>query len=446
MINSLGFSKPLRYSLKGHRRLRVSDYRIIYRIEINEKQQSHHKVVIIAIKHRKNMYLIYMRLPIYLDYMSTTPTDPRVAAKMRPYLTMNDNGVFANAASTHYYGRQAKAAIEIAREQVALLISATPDEIIWTSGATEANNLALKGAALFYQRQGKHIVTCTTEHKSVLAPLRYLATLGFDITYLKPQTDGLLNLTKLEQALRADTIMVSIMQVNNEIGVIQNIEAIGALTRARGILFHVDAAQSVGKIPVDVKKNQIDLLSCTAHKFYGPKGIGALYVRGKPRLHLVPQIHGGEQEHNLRSGTLATHQIVGMGEASRIALEEMADDNERILSLRQRFWSHLEHLILPNTQRIQLNGHATQRIASNLNINFGNLDAEILLTALDDLAISTGSACNSLSLEPSHVLLAIGIPRQLAANALRFSFGKFTTIEEVDYAAKQVKRVITALS
>lgn len=379
-----------------------------------------------------------MQKPIYLDYMATTPVDKRVALKMQNYLTYD--GIFGNPASTHIYGQQAKAAVEEARQQVAQLIGASVDEVVWTSGATEANNLAIKGASLFYQRQGKHIVTCQTEHKAVLASCRYLETLGFTVTYLKPKADGLIDLMQLEQALRQDTILVSLMHVNNEIGVIQDITAVGKVTRERGILLHVDAAQSVGKIDVDVKKMQVDLLSLTAHKFYGPKGIGALYVRGNPRLHLTPQIHGGEQEHNLRSGTLAVPQIVGMGVACNIAQQEMFAEQQRILHLRQLFWQEVK-----DSGKIFINGNLEQRVAGNLNISFADIDGEILLSALSDVAISTGAACGSLAFEPSHVLLSLGIARELAANSLRFSFGRFTTEEEVRYAAQHVRDVVNKL-
>jgi cysteine desulfurase len=386
-----------------------------------------------------------LRTPIYLDYMATTPVDPRVAAKMQHYLTMENGSIFANPASQHFYGRQAKAAIDEARNQTAALLNATSDEIIWTSGATEANNLALKGAALFYQRQGKHLITCATEHHAVLAPLRYLETLGFAVTYLKPEADGLLDLKKLEQAFRPDTLLVSLMHVNSEIGVIQNLAAVGKLTRTRGVLFHVDAAQSAGKIALDVKQMQIDLLSLTAHKFYGPKGIGALYVRGNPRLHLAPLIHGGEQERNMRAGTLAPHQIAGMGEACRIAQQEIISEKEnaRVLALREYFWNEIK--MLPG---LIINGCTApnQRIAGNLNISFHGIDSEVLLAALDnDIAVSTGSACSSTAFDPSHVLLALGLPRQLAASSLRFSFGRYTTRDEVDYAAKHLKTVVTKL-
>jgi cysteine desulfurase len=379
-----------------------------------------------------------MRLPIYLDYMATTPVDPRVAAKMQQYLTVD--GVFGNSASPHIYGYAAKEVIDDARAQVAALISASPSEIIWTSGATEANNLAIKGAANFYKRQGRHIITCKTEHKAVLDVCKYLEVHGFEVTYLQPEFDGLLDLNKLAEAIRDDTILVSIMHVNNEIGVIQNIAAIGALTRARGILFHVDAAQSVGKIPIDVKQMQIDLMSITAHKIYGPKGIGALYVRGEPKLHLDAQIHGGGQEHGLRSGTLPTHQIVGMGEALALAGKEMQHEQEKILALRNRFLQGLLEL-----GGVDINGSLVRRIAGNLNFSFADIDGETLIAALKDLAISTGSACTTLSFEPSYVLRALGLKGARLHNALRFSFGRFTTDEEIDFALDCIKNAVRAL-
>lgn len=382
-----------------------------------------------------------MRLPIYLDYMATTPVDARVAAKMQHYLTID--GVFGNPASSHFYGRQAQEAVDAARAQVAELINAVPAEIVWTSGATEANNLALKGAAHFYQRQGKHIITCATEHKAVLAPLRSLESVGFAVTRIRPAANGLIDIAKLEELLRErrDTILVSVMHVNNEIGVIQDIAAIGKLTRAYGALLHVDAAQSVGKIAVDVHACNIDLLSCTAHKFYGPKGIGALYVRGKPRLHLTPQIEGGDQERALRSGTLAVHQIVGMGEACAIAAAEMESEQQRVLALRQRFWAAIKEL-----PGIMLHGDLERRVAGNLNVSFAaGIDVEVLLAALSDIAVSHGAACSSLTMEPSHVLLSLGVMRDMAGRAVRFSFGRFTTLEEVDYATQHVCEVVRAL-
>lgn len=437
-----------------------------------------------------------MRIPIYLDYMATTPVDPRVAAKMQHYLTADADGVFGNPSSSHYYGYQARAAVDNARRQLASLINAAPDEIIWTSGATEANNLALKGAAQFYQRQGKHIVTSATEHHAVLEPLRYLATQGFDITYLHPASNGLLNLAELEEILRrrTDTIMVSVMHVNNEIGVIQDIAAIGQLTRAHGVLLHVDAAQSVGKIAVDVRASNIDLLSCTAHKIYGPKGVGALYVRGKPRLHLVPQVHGGGQERALRAGTLAVAQIVGMGEACALAECEMADEGARVFALRQHFLqsiknccsAHVKSNVRSSAQldvpddalpfnaqtdtslcgaqfgmqcgaqfgmqcgaqlriQMQVHGDLEKRVAGNLNVSFIGIDAEVLLAAFSDIAVSHGAACNSFTMEPSHVLLALGVSRETAASAIRFSFGRFTTRAEVDYAIQHVCDVLEKL-
>lgn len=379
-----------------------------------------------------------MRLPIYLDYMATTPVDPRVAAKMQQYLTID--GVFGNPASEHFYGYQARAAINEARQQAAKLINADEKDIIWTSGATEANNLAIKGAAQFYQRKGKHIITCKTEHKAVLATCKYLEIHGFEVTYLEPEPDGLLDLCKLKAALREDTILISIMHVNNEIGVVQNVAAIGELARPRGILLHVDAAQSVGKIPIDVQNYKVDLLSFTAHKFYGPKGIGVLYVRGKPRLHLEAQIHGGGQERDLRSGTLATHQIAGMGETCRIAYEEMQEEQARILKLRQHFWDGIKDL-----GEVYANGHLEQRVAGNLNVSFGSVVGETLIAALKDLALSSAAACGSAVLEPSYVLRAIGIKRELAQSAIRFSFGRFTTDDEIDYAITHVREVVQAL-
>lgn len=378
-------------------------------------------------------------MPIYLDYMATTPMDDRILPAM--HACMGQKSAFGNPASMHFYGQQAKALVEEAREQVAQLIGANAAEIIWTSGATEANNLAIKGAALFYQRQGKHIVTLSTEHKAVLMPSRYLTTLGFEVTQLTPRVDGILDLEELKAALRKDTLLVSCAQVNSEIGVIQNIAAIGKITRSRGILLHVDAAQSAGKIAINVKDYNIDLLSLTAHKFYGPKGIGALYVRGTPQLHLTPQIHGGDQEHSLRAGTLAVPQIVGMGEASRLALAEMQNEQKRLLELREHFWKIIS--ALPN---VHINGSMEQRIAGNINICFDGMDGEVLMSALSaDMAISAASACGSLALEPSHVLLALGLDRKRAASSIRFSFGRFTTFEEVDFAAKRVKEVVTKL-
>lgn len=378
--------------------------------------------------------------PIYFDYMATTPVDKRVKQKMLPYL----EDCFGNPASKHHFGRQAKAAVEEARQQVASLINTEPQNIIWTSGATEANNLAIKGAAYFYERQGKHIVTSQTEHKSVLDTCKYLATQGFTITYLTPKQDGIIDLEKLKNALRPDTILVSIMHVNNEIGVIQDIAAIGELTRSKGILFHVDAAQSAGKIPVDSQKLKVDLMSFSAHKVYGPKGVGALYIRSKPQIHLTPQIHGGSQENNLRAGTLATHQIVGMGEAFKIAGLELAEESKRILHLRQTLWDGIKNL--PN---IYLNGYFDHtfdhRISGNLNISFATIDSEILLAALPNLAVSSASACINDTTEGSYVLKVLGVPDNLAASSIRFSLGRYTTQDEVDFAIKYLNDIIPKL-
>jgi cysteine desulfurase len=374
--------------------------------------------------------------PIYLDYMATTPIDPKVAKKMQFYLT--DNSVFGNSTSQHFYGFQANAAIEDARLQVATLINTTPESIVWTSGASEANNLAIKGSVYFYQRQGKHIVTCKTEHKSVLDSCKYLETQGFSVTYLTPKQDGLIDLQTLKQVLRPDTILVSIMHVNNEIGVIQDIAAISELTHSQGILFHVDATQSIGKIPIDLQKIKIDLMSFSAHKICGPKGIGALYIRQKPKLHLVPQIHGGEQEHGIRSGTLPTHQIVGMGEACNIANQEMVSENQRLLTLREHLWQELKSL-----GNIYLNGSLTNRVSGNLNISFEDIDGELLVAALKDVALSSSAACNKT--QTSHVLKAIGVPDKLAFNTIRISIGRFTTAAEIELVIKHIKKIVTKL-
>ncbi len=380
-----------------------------------------------------------MTRPLYLDYMATTPVDERVAQLMWRYLTKDTE--FGNPASlSHSYGWQAAAAVENAREQVAALINAEVDEIIWTSGATEANNIAIKGAARFYRRQGNHIVTCLTEHKAVLDPCEALEREGFTISYLKPQSNGLLDLQSVAAALRPDTLLVSIMHGNNEIGVIQNLSALGQLIRDRGILFHVDAAQSAGKIPIDVKNMAIDLMSFSAHKVYGPKGIGALYIRKRPRLRLEPLAQGGGQEQGLRPGTLPVHQIVGMGEAFRIAKEEMTAENARILQLRHRLWTGLKQL-----DEVWLNGDEEQRLAGNLNISFGGIDAQALMTGLTSLAVSSGSACLSGHGEPSHVLRAIGLSDALSRSALRFSIGRFTSEEEIDLAISEVVRMVQRL-
>lgn len=380
-----------------------------------------------------------MKLPIYMDYSATTPVDPRVAKKMMDYLTME--GDFGNPASrSHSFGWKSEEAVKQARKQVADLINADPKEIVWTSGATESDNLAIKGAAHFYQKKGKHIVTCKTEHKAVLDTCRQLEREGFEVTYLDPETNGLVDLGKLEAALREDTILVSIMHVNNEIGVIQDIEAIGEITRPRKIVFHVDAAQSAGKVPIDLEKMKVDLMSFSAHKIYGPKGMGALYVRRKPRVRLEAQIHGGGHERGLRSGTLATHQIVGMGEAFRIAKEEMASESERIRMLRDRLWDGIKDI-----EEVYINGDLEHRIAGNFNVSFNYVEGESLLMALKDLAVSSGSACTSSSLEPSYVLRAIGRNDELAHSSIRFTLGRFTTKEEIDYAIEKIRQNISKL-
>ncbi len=380
-----------------------------------------------------------MKLPIYMDYSATTPVDPRVAEKMCSCLTME--GEFGNPASrSHAYGWSAEAMVEEARSQVAALVKADPKEIIWTSGATESDNLAIKGAAHFYQKKGKHIVTAKTEHKAVLDSCRQLEREGFEVTYLDPEPNGLIDLDRLAAALREDTSLVSIMQVNNEIGVIQDIAAIGELTRPRKILFHVDAAQSAGKLPIDLGALNVDLMSFSAHKIYGPKGIGALYVRRKPRVRLEAQMHGGGHERGLRSGTLPTHQIVGMGEAFRIAGEEMVEDNARILSLRNRLWNGLKDM-----EEVYLNGALEQRVAGNLNASFNFVEGESLIMALKDMAVSSGSACTSASLEPSYVLRALGREDELAHSSIRFSIGRFTTPADVDYVVSRIREQVARL-
>lgn len=378
-----------------------------------------------------------LHLPIYMDYSATTPVDPRVAEAMTPYLTEK----FGNPASrSHSFGWVADEAVERAREQVAALVNADPKEIVWTSGATESNNLALKGAANFYADKGKHIVTVQTEHKAVLDTVRELERQGFAATYLDPEPDGLIDLEKLKAALRPDTIIVSVMYVNNEIGVIQDIAAIGELCREKGILFHVDAAQATGKVMIDLQKLKVDMMSFSAHKTYGPKGIGALYVRRKPRVRLEAQMHGGGHERGFRSGTLATHQIVGMGEAFRIAQEEMATENERIRMLRDRLWKGLSGM-----EEVYLNGDMERRVPHNLNVSFNFVEGESLIMAIKDIAVSSGSACTSASLEPSYVLRALGRNDELAHSSIRFTVGRFTTVEEVDYAVKLLQEKIAKL-
>ncbi|KLV07723.1 MULTISPECIES: IscS subfamily cysteine desulfurase [Photobacterium] len=380
-----------------------------------------------------------MKLPIYFDYSATCPVDPRVAEKMMQCLTMDGN--FGNPASrSHRFGWQAEEAVDTAREQVADLLNADPREIVFTSGATESDNLAIKGAAHFYDKKGKHVITCKTEHKAVLDPCRQLEREGFEVTYLEPESNGLIDLAKLRDAIREDTVLVSIMHVNNEIGVIQDIAAIGEICREQKVVFHVDAAQSAGKLPIDVQEMKVDLISLSAHKIYGPKGIGALYVRRKPRIRLEAQMHGGGHERGFRSGTLATHQIVGMGEAFRIAKEEMEQDYQHALVLRNRLLAGLEGM-----EAMTINGDLEQRLPNNLNISFAYVEGESLLMALKDLAVSSGSACTSASLEPSYVLRALGLDDELAHSSIRFSFGRFTTEEEVDYAVSQIRGAVEKL-
>jgi cysteine desulfurase len=375
--------------------------------------------------------------PIYLDYAATTPVDPRVVQTMVPYLYEQ----FGNPASrSHAFGWAAEEAVEIAREHVAALIGADPREIVWTSGATESNNLAIKGAAQFYQTKGKHLITVQTEHKAVLDTMRELERVGFEVTYLPVQDDGLVSMEALKAAIRPDTILVSIMAVNNEIGVVQDINAIGAMLRAKGILFHVDAAQASGKIPLDMSSQCIDLLSLSAHKTYGPKGIGALYVRRKPRVRIEAQMHGGGHERGMRSGTLATHQIVGMGEAYRLAKEAMATENERIRALRDRLLARLSDI-----PEIRVNGHLQQRVPHNLNISFQFVEGESLLMGIKGVAVSSGSACTSASLEPSYVLRALGLSDEVAHSSIRFSIGRFSTEADIDAAAERVRSTVERL-
>ncbi|MGB5304780.1 MAG: IscS subfamily cysteine desulfurase [Gammaproteobacteria bacterium] len=380
-----------------------------------------------------------VNIPIYMDYSATTPVDERVAEIMCTYLTRQ--GQFGNPASrSHPFGWKAEEAVEGARANVARLLNANPKEIIWTSGATESDNLAIKGAAHFYKKNGKHIVTVKTEHKAVLDSCRQLEREGYEVTYLDPEPSGLLDLDKFRAALRDDTTVVSVMHVNNEIGVIQDIAAIGEICRERKIIFHVDAAQSAGKIEIDVEKLKVDLMSFSAHKIYGPKGIGALYVRRKPRVRLEAQMHGGGHERGMRSGTLATHQIVGMGEAFRIAREEMAEEGARILALRDRLWNGLSDM-----EEVYLNGDLNHRIPGLLNVSFNYVEGESLIMALNDMAVSSGSACTSASLEPSYVLRALGRNDELAHSSIRFTIGRFTTREEVDYIIDRVWEKVTKL-
>ncbi|KFA58243.1 cysteine desulfurase IscS [Gilliamella sp. wkB18] len=380
-----------------------------------------------------------MKLPIYMDYAATTPVDPRVAEKMMQYLT--PDGIFGNPASrSHKFGWQAEEAVDIARNQIADLIGADSREIVFTSGATEADNLAIKGAAHFNQAKGKHIITCKTEHKAVLDTCRQLEREGYEVTYLTPESDGILDLDKLATAMRSDTTVVSIMHVNNETGVIQDIEKIGEMCRERGIVFHVDATQSVGKLPIDVANLQVDLMSFSGHKIYGPKGIGGLYVRRKPRVRIEAQMHGGGHERGMRSGTLPVHQIVGMGEAYHIAKQEMATEMPRLLALKNRLWNGLKDI-----EEVYLNGSLEHSVPNILNVSFAYIEGESLMMALKDLAVSSGSACTSASLEPSYVLRALGLNDELAHSSIRFSLGRFTTEEEIDYVIKLIKQSIGKL-
>ncbi|MFT6551697.1 MAG: cysteine desulfurase [Zhongshania marina] len=380
-----------------------------------------------------------MQLPIYLDYSATTPVDPRVAEKMMACLTTE--GVFGNPASrSHLFGWKAEEAVENARRQVADLLNADPREIVWTSGATESNNLAIKGAAHFYSKKGKHVITSKIEHKAVLDTCRQLEREGFEVTYLDPTDKGLITPEAIAAALREDTVVVSIMHANNEIGTINDIAGIGEVCRANGVVFHVDAAQTAGKITIDMEAMKVDLLSMSAHKMYGPKGVGALYVRRKPRIRLEAQMHGGGHERGMRSGTLPTHQIVGMGAACEIAREEMAKDAAHSLALRNQFWDGLKDI-----EQVHVNGDFEQRLPGNLNVSLAYVEGESLIMSLKDLAVSSGSACTSASLEPSYVLRALGLNDELAHSSLRFSFGRFTTPEEVDYAIKQVRGAVDKL-
>ena len=378
-----------------------------------------------------------MKFPVYLDYSATTPIDPRVVEAMLPYLTEK----FGNPASrSHQYGWDAEAAVENARAEVAALVNADPKEIVWTSGATEANNLAIKGAANFYQSKGKHLITVKTEHKAVLDTMRELERQGFEVTYLDVLPNGLVDMAALEAALRPDTILVSIMAVNNEIGVIQPIAQIGELLRSKGVLFHVDAAQATGKIDIDLSTLKVDLMSFSAHKTYGPKGIGALYVRRKPRVRLEAQMHGGGHERGMRSGTLATFLIVGMGEAFRLARLEMQEENKRVTALRDRLYKGLSDM-----PEIYVNGDLAHRVPHNLNVSFAYVEGESLIMAVRDIAVSSGSACTSASLEPSYVLRALGLTDELAHSSIRFSIGRFTTEEEIDYTVDLLHKQIGRL-
>jgi len=378
-----------------------------------------------------------MKLPIYFDYSATTPVDPRVVDKMIPFL----RDAFGNPASrSHAYGWHAEEAVEQAREDVGALVGCDAKELVWTSGATESINLAVKGAARFYQERGKHLITVKTEHKATLDTMRELEREGFEVSYLDVQEDGLINLDRFKDALRSDTVLVSVMLVNNEIGVIQDIETIGNMCRERGVIFHVDAAQATGKLPINLRGLPVDLMSFSAHKTYGPKGVGALYVQRKPRIRLEAQIHGGGHERGMRSGTLPTHQIVGMGEAFRLARLEMPLENDRIRMLRDRLWRGISAL-----EEVYLNGHMDRRVPHNLNVSFNYVEGESLIMAIKDIAVSSGSACTSASLEPSYVLRALGRSDELAHSSIRFSVGRFTTEEEVDFAVQTIQSKVAKL-
>ncbi|RBO84130.1 IscS subfamily cysteine desulfurase [Marinomonas aquiplantarum] len=380
-----------------------------------------------------------MNIPVYLDNSATTPVDPRVAEKMMACLTQDGN--FGNPASrSHLFGWKAEEAVEEARLQVASLINADAREIVWTSGATEANNLALKGVAYAYRQKGRHIITSMIEHKAVLDPCKQLEKEGFEVTYLQPDKHGVISPEQVAAAIKEDTILISLMHGNNELGVLTDIESIGAITRSKGVFLHVDAAQTTGKVSIDVNAMNVDLMSLTAHKTYGPKGIGALFVRRSPKVKLEAQIHGGGHERGMRSGTLATHQIVGMGEAFRIAAQYMESDCTRIRVLRERLWEGLSTM-----DGVHLNGDAEQRVAGVINIGFADVDGEVLLMSLSDIAVSSGSACTSASLEPSYVLRAIGLAEDLAHSSLRLSVGRFTTEEEVDFAIQTIKNAVMML-
>lgn len=380
-----------------------------------------------------------MKLPIYLDYSATTPVDPRVAEKMMACLTMEGN--FGNPASrSHRFGWQAEESVDIARHQIAELVNCDPREIIFTSGATESDNLAIKGAANFYNKKGKHVITVKTEHKAVLDTCRELERQGYEVTYMDVEANGLLDLKKLEAAIREDTVVVSVMHVNNEIGVVQDIATIGEMCRERKVVFHVDAAQSAGKVHIDLKALKVDLMSFSGHKIYGPKGVGALYVRRKPRIRLEAQMHGGGHERGMRSGTLPTHQIVGMGEAFRIAKEDFEADKTRIEAMRDRLWEGLKDI-----EATCLNGDEKHRVANITNISFNYVEGESLIMALKDIAVSSGSACTSASLEPSYVLRALGLSDELAHSSIRFSIGRFTKEEEIDFTIELVKTAIDRL-